>query len=227
MLFRSHNPAADNGIKFFNEDGFKLPDAVEAEIEDLIRSGIDKEYSPTGSEVGIVTYIHDGEKDYMDFLRSEIPVDLKGLKIVTDCANGAASNIIPGLLESLGAEVYSLFDNPDGMNINLNCGSTYPEKLQETVIEKEADIGIALDGDADRLIAVDEKGNLIDGDQLLLTCALQMKKEGKLKQDKLVVTVMSNLGLKQACEKNNIELVETMVGDRYVLEKMKIGRAHV
>lgn len=221
VISASHNPAEDNGIKFFNHEGFKLPDAVEAEIESLIAAGVENSAHPTGSEVGVVTYIDDGEEQYIEFLKSEVPVDFTGLKVVTDCANGAASNIIPRLLESLGAEVHSLFNSPNGMNINLNCGSTYPEKLQEVVLEQNADLGLALDGDADRLLAVDEKGNLIDGDQIMVMCALQMKKEGKLKQDKIVVTVMSNLGLKQACEKNKIEVVETKVGDRYVLEKMR------
>ncbi|SMB89563.1 phosphoglucosamine mutase [Desulfonispora thiosulfatigenes DSM 11270] len=221
VISASHNPAEDNGIKFFSHEGFKLPDEVESEIEALIASGLEGIPNPKGSEVGIVNYIHDGEKQYLNFLKTEIPVDLTGLKIVVDCANGAASNITPRLLESLGAEVISLYSSPDGMNINANCGSTYPENLQEAVLKHGADIGIAHDGDADRMLAVDEKGNLVDGDQILVICALDMKKEGKLKGNKIVVTVMSNLGLKQAFEKHDVEVIETKVGDRYVLEKMQ------
>lgn len=221
VISASHNPFGDNGIKFFDSEGFKLPDEVEEKIEDIIENGLDEMPNPTGEEVGRVKFIDNGENLYLDFLKEQVPVDLTGLKIVLDCANGAASKISPKLLKDLGAEVYSLSSEPNGININLECGSTHPENLQKAVLQYGADIGIAHDGDADRMLAVDEKGNLVDGDQILVICGLDLQKHGKLKGNQMVVTVMSNLGLKQAFQRNDIEVVETKVGDRYVLEKMK------
>lgn len=221
VISASHNPASDNGIKFFNHLGFKLPDAVEEEIERIILNGMEEIPYPIGDGVGKVEYIHDGINLYKEFLKNAIDIDLNGLKVVVDCANGAASQITPPLLRELGAEVISLFDQPDGLNINANCGSTHMAALEKAVLEHGAHLGIAHDGDSDRLLAVDETGKLVDGDQILVICGLELQKQGKLGENKIVVTVMSNLGLKQACEKSGIEVEETKVGDRYVLEKME------
>lgn len=221
VISASHNPASDNGIKFFNHLGFKLPNAVEEEIERIILNGMEEIPYPIGDGVGKVEYIHDGINLYKEFLKNAIDIDLNGLKVVVDCANGAASQITPPLLRELGAEVISLFDQPDGLNINANCGSTHMAALEKAVLEHGAHLGIAHDGDSDRLLAVDETGKLVDGDQILVICGLELQKQGKLGENKIVVTVMSNLGLKQACEKSGIEVEETKVGDRYVLEKME------
>lgn len=221
VISASHNPAGDNGIKFFNQEGFKLSDKIEEEIEELVFDGMDQIPYPIGAGVGKVEYIHDGPKLYKEFLKNAIDTDLKGIKVVVDCANGAASHITPSLLRDLGAEVINLFDQPNGININANCGSTHLNALQKAVLEHGAYLGLAHDGDSDRLLAVDELGNVVDGDQILLICALELKKQGILNENKVVVTVMSNLGFKQACENYGIEIEETKVGDRYVLERMQ------
>lgn len=221
VISASHNPAGDNGIKFFNHLGFKLSDEVEEKIEELIENKLKDVPFADGRSVGRIQDITNAKEIYRDYLKKQVSLDLQGMKIVVDCANGAASQITPLILKELGAEVITIFAEPDGLNINLACGSTHPEKLQKRVVEEKADLGIAHDGDSDRMLAVDEKGNLVDGDQILTTCALHMKKNNTLKGNKLVVTVMSNLGLKEALEKENIEVLETKVGDRYVLEKMQ------
>ncbi|NLT96279.1 MAG: phosphoglucosamine mutase [Clostridia bacterium] len=221
VISASHNPAADNGIKFFNHEGYKLSDELEEKIEHLIFNEMDKIPYPTGANIGRVENVTNSIELYKEFLKEAIDVDLKGLKIVVDCANGAASPITPGLLRDLGAEVISIFDQPDGLNINAGCGSTHLEALQEAVLKEGAHLGIAHDGDSDRLLAVDEAGRLLDGDQIMAACALQLKRQGLLAGNKVVVTVMSNLGLKQACERYGIEVEETKVGDRYVLERMQ------
>lgn len=221
VISASHNPAADNGIKFFNHQGFKLSDETEEQIEQLILNGMEKIPYPTGADIGRVEYIEDSIELYKEFLKEAIDIDFKGLKVVVDCANGAASWVTPPLLTELGAEVISIFDKPDGLNINARCGSTHLEALQEAVLKTGADLGIAHDGDSDRMLAVDEAGRVVDGDQILVACGIQLQKEGKLTGNKLVVTVMSNLGLKQACEKHGIQVEETKVGDRYVLERMQ------
>lgn len=219
VISASHNPAPDNGIKFFNKKGFKLDDNLEEKIEKLIITDMSVVSRPLGGELGRVIPLNDAVDRYIAFLKSTINSDFQGLRVVIDSANGAAYNVAPRLLRELGAQVISLHDQPDGININFLCGSTHPESLQEAVIKYGADLGIAHDGDADRIIAVDEKGNIVNGDQIMVICGLALQKRQKLR-DKIVVTVMSNLGLKQAFAAAGVEVFETTVGDRYVLEKM-------
>ncbi|MFZ5944427.1 MAG: phosphoglucosamine mutase [Bacillota bacterium] len=220
VISASHNPARDNGIKFFNNLGFKLPDALEEQIENALLNKLEGIPYPTGSGIGRVEYVKDGEELYKDFLKTTIRTDFTGLKIVIDCANGAAYKISPELFRELGAEVIDIFTNPDGLNINDDCGSTHMEALRTAVLKHGAHLGIAHDGDADRILAVDDHGEVVDGDQILVLCGLDLFKEGKLNGNKVVVTVMSNLGLKQAFNRFGIEIEETKVGDRYVLERM-------
>lgn len=219
VISASHNPAEFNGIKFFNGKGFKLRDEIEDKIEELIETGF-KYPSYTGDRVGVVTEMKEAESVYEDFVLSTIDTDLKGLKIVLDCANGAAYKIAPEVFEKAGAEVTVIGNDPDGVNINKNCGSTHMERLQNEVLERNADFGLAFDGDADRMLAVDEKGSIVDGDKILNIFAYHMKKSQKLKNDTVVVTVMSNMGLDLALEALRCKSVKTKVGDRYVLEEM-------
>jgi phosphoglucosamine mutase len=219
VISASHNPAEFNGIKFFNGKGFKLRDEIEDKIEELIETGF-KYPSYTGERVGVVTEMKEAESVYEDFVLSTIDTDLKGLKIVLDCANGAAYKIAPEVFEKAGAEVTVIGNDPDGVNINKNCGSTHMERLQNEVLERNADFGLAFDGDADRMLAVDEKGSIVDGDKILNIFAYHMKKSQKLKNDTVVVTVMSNMGLDLALEALRCKSVKTKVGDRYVLEEM-------
>ena len=221
VISASHNPVEYNGIKFFNKDGYKLDDSIELEIENYIENIEKVESSPIGSEVGRKMHKHDAKRDYVDYLKSIIDVDFKGLKVVLDCANGAAYEVGPMVFKELGAEVISINSCPDGNNINDKCGSTHPQKLQEAVIENNAALGLAYDGDADRLIAVDEKGQIVDGDHIMILSAIYLKKNNKLAKDTLVVTVMSNIGLTIAAKEHGINLATTSVGDRYVLEEMK------
>lgn len=221
VISASHNPVEYNGIKFFNKDGYKLDDQVELSIEEYIDNIEKVDYHPVGSQVGKKIYMHDAQRDYIDYLKSIINVDFKGLKVVLDCANGAAYKVAPIVFEELGANVVTINNEPDGNNINDKCGSTHPQKLQEAVLAHKADLGLAYDGDADRLIAVDENGNIIDGDHIMILSAIHLKKKNKLAQDTLVVTVMSNIGLTIAAKENGIKLATTAVGDRYVLEEMK------
>lgn len=219
VISASHNPVKDNGIKFFSATGYKLPDAVEEEIENIVLSQDRPWDIPVGDEVGRVIEINDADRRYIDFLKSTAgPLD--GLKVVLDCANGAAFRVGPAVLKELGAEVIPICNTPDGANINAGCGSTHPEKLQQAVLECQADLGLANDGDADRLIAVDEKGNLIDGDFIMVICALALKEQDKLAEDAIVVTVMSNLGLHLALRQAGVRIYETQVGDRYVMEEL-------
>ncbi|MGI5902327.1 MAG: phosphoglucosamine mutase [Desulfitobacteriia bacterium] len=217
VISASHNPYQDNGIKFFAANGFKLPDELEDEIENTMAKLHD--LSCTGKEVGRVLEIGNSLEDYCAFLKAK-STNLENLKVVLDCANGAASFIAPKILEELGAEVVALACEPDGININDHCGSTCPEFLARQVLKHKADVGLAFDGDADRVIAVDEKGQVVDGDFIMVICALALKEAGKLPNDAIVVTVMSNLGLHKALKKAGIRVYETQVGDRYVLEKM-------
>ncbi len=219
VISASHNPVADNGIKFFGPDGFKLPDSVEEEIESLVNSG-QKIPAPVGPEIGCCSVLAEAGERYVSFLKEKVPVDLSGLKIVVDCANGAASNVLPRLLRELGANVIPLFHLPNGVNINDACGSTHPYALREAVLSCKADLGLACDGDADRLIAVDERGSVVDGDQIMVICGRDLKENGKLAKNTVVVTVMSNLGLHLAFRKEGINVIETKVGDRYVLEEL-------
>jgi phosphoglucosamine mutase len=225
VVSASHNPYEDNGIKFFGRDGFKLPDEVENKIEDLIFTGAIDGIRPTASEIGKAFRIDDAIGRYNEFVKSSIPrgMDLSGFRVVVDSANGAAYKIGPRILIELGADVISLYDQPSGMNINQGCGSLYPEVISRATIANNARIGIAFDGDADRMILCDEKGTIIDGDVVMAICALHMMREGRLKQNTLVATVMSNLGLELAMQKEGGRLIRVAVGDRYVMEKMIEG----
>ena len=225
VISASHNPYEDNGIKFFGRDGFKLPDEMEKKMEDLIFSGAVDSVRPTAAEIGKAFRIDDAIGRYNEFVKSSIPrgLDLSGLRIVVDSANGAAYKIGPRILTELGADVISLYDQPDGMNINRGCGSLHPEVISRAVVANKAQIGIAFDGDADRVIFCDEKGAMVDGDAVMAVCALRMMQEGRLKQNTLVATVMSNLGLELAMQQAGGRLLRSAVGDRYVMEKMISG----
>ncbi|MEG6569271.1 phosphoglucosamine mutase [Thermoanaerobacterium thermosaccharolyticum] len=219
VISASHNPVEYNGIKFFNKDGYKLPDEVEDKIEKIINENSDLP-TPTGLDVGNVVESKSAQRDYIEFLKSTINCDLKGLKIVLDCAYGASSTVAPILFHELGADVILYGSHPNGEKINVKCGSTNPKVLQEIVAGTGADVGFAFDGDADRLIAVDEKGNVVDGDHIMAMCGIHLKSKGKLNKNTVVVTVMSNIGLDIALKQNGIDVVKTKVGDRYVLEEM-------
>ncbi|WP_432666797.1 phosphoglucosamine mutase [Wukongibacter baidiensis] len=221
VISASHNPVEYNGIKFFNKDGFKLPDEVEDKIEDYILNNKDIDFMPSGNEVGKKIKVHNAVDEYADFVKSTIDVDLTGMKIAIDCANGASYMAAPKALTDLGAEIEIVNHNPDGYNINYNCGSTHPEIIKKYVLETGADLGLSFDGDADRLIAIDEKGNIVDGDKIMAICGAYLKEEGKLKNNALVATVMSNIGLEKALKEYNCDIIKTKVGDRYVLEEMK------
>ncbi len=221
VISASHNPVEYNGIKFFDKDGFKLPDEVEDQIEEIIHNGGAIDLHPTGGNLGRKVEIDDAIKQYSSFLKSTIGVDLRGLKIAVDCANGAAYVAAPSILSGLGAELKIIHHKPDGLNINLNCGSTHLGDLQKLVQDWGADVGLAFDGDADRLIAVDEKGHLVDGDKILTICGCSLNEKGLLPHHTVVATVMSNIGLDIALKKCGCKAVKTNVGDRYVLEKMK------
>jgi phosphoglucosamine mutase len=220
MISASHNPVEYNGIKFFNGQGYKLSDELEDRIQAVIEGGFEGVPSPTGKNVGRVIYENRATADYVSYAMSTLKEDLSGLKVALDCANGASYQSAVSAFRKLNAEVYVINDDPDGLNINKNCGSTHPEELMKYVVDKGCDLGLAFDGDADRCLAVDEKGNLIDGDFIMLISALHMKEMGQLKDDTLVVTVMSNLGLMIAARERGLKLEITKVGDRYVLENM-------
>jgi len=225
VISASHNPYEDNGIKFFSSKGFKLPDEIERKIETLVLDDRLKRKRPKGSEIGKAYRLDDATGRYIEYIKSTLQkgVTFEGMKIVVDCANGAAYKVTPWLLRELGAEVISINDRPDGININVGCGSLHIEGLQRAVKLNKADIGIAHDGDADRTILCDEKGKMVDGDQVLGMWAVEMKKKGVLKRDTVVSTVMSNLGLEQYLEEHRIRLIRTKVGDRYVVEEMLNG----
>ena len=220
VISASHNPFEDNGIKFFSKTGHKLPDAVEDEIEAIVAEPIDYEKTPTGSSVGQVIVESDMAELYIQHIVNSADTELDGLKVVIDCANGANSEIGPEILRRLGAEVITMFNEPNGININNGCGSTHMEALQAKVVECGASVGIANDGDADRCLAVDEKGETLDGDQIMLICALELMKKNQLSKNVLVTTVMSNVGLHKAMKEHGGSCVKTKVGDRYVLEEM-------
>ncbi|MCI5741240.1 MAG: phosphoglucosamine mutase [Lachnospiraceae bacterium] len=221
VISASHNPMEFNGIKFFNGEGYKLSDALEDEIEELINNDMEDVVFPTGSGVGKIDYRFDIREEYIEFMKKSVPIDLKGMKIVVDCAEGASYYTSVKTLTDLGAEVVALHVSPDGTNINANCGSTHMEELRARVVYEKADVGLAFDGDADRMLAVDELGNLVDGDKLMAICANYMKERGTLKQNTIVATVMSNLGLFLMGEEKGIHIEKTKVGDRYVLENMR------
>lgn len=220
VISASHNPMEFNGIKFFNGEGYKLKDELEDEIEALIRNNMKDVPIPTGSGVGKIEYRFDIREEYINFMKKRVPVDLSGLKIVVDCAEGASYYTSVKTLKELGANLVSIHTDPDGTNINSNCGSTHMSELQARVVYEKADIGIAFDGDADRMLAVDERGQLVDGDQVMAIIGNHMKKQGKLKKNTIVVTVMTNLGFSLMGERENIHIEKTKVGDRYVLENM-------
>jgi phosphoglucosamine mutase len=220
MISASHNPFADNGIKLFGPDGYKLSDEAEQAIEKRLDQGPKLAKSEM---IGRARRIDDARGRYVQFAKDTFPEHLRldGLKVVVDCANGAAYHVAPEALWELGAEVVALGVTPDGLNINDNSGSTHPEPMQEAVVASGADIGLALDGDADRLIVADEKGQLVDGDQLMALVALGLKARGELKGEAVVATVMSNLGLERRLGEAGLKLLRTKVGDRYVLEEMR------
>ena len=221
VISASHNPFEYNGIKFFNGDGFKLDDSIEDEIEDIILSNVDVNSHITGDKLGkCLEADDDAIEKYADFLKSTIDADISGLKLVLDCANGASYKVEEKVYSELGADVTVIGNEPDGININYNCGSTHPERLQQEVIKQGAFMGLAYDGDADRLIAVDERGRIIDGDKLICICAKMMKDMGRLSGDTVTATVMSNLGFHRYIEKMGCSVEVTSVGDRYVLESM-------
>jgi phosphoglucosamine mutase len=216
----SHNPFQFNGIKFFNSKGYKLNDSIEEKIESIV---LEKNYlfpRPTGGKIGIREEGSNAKWDYAAFLESMFEGSLDGIRIAIDCANGASYEIAPYLFERLGADVSVINNNPDGININDGCGSTHLKSISKFVKESGADIGLAFDGDADRLMAVDEKGNIVDGDRIMAIIAIELKKARKLKGDTIVATVMSNMGLDVMAKKEGINVAKTKVGDRYVLEEM-------
>ena len=220
VISASHNHFGDNGIKFFGSSGYKLTDDLELEIETLVLGEGLTIPAPTGGGVGRIADLPDAGDRYADFLKQTVQVDFSGLKVVLDCANGAASRVGPRVLAELGAEVIAINNQPDGVNINLNCGSTCLDVVQAAVKEHRADLGLANDGDADRVLAVDAAGQIVDGDQIMVICARHLKELGRLVGNILVVTVMSNLGLHLAMQEAGIKVLETKVGDRYVLEEM-------
>ncbi|GAB6004915.1 phosphoglucosamine mutase [Geobacillus vulcani] len=222
MISASHNPVQDNGIKFFGPDGFKLSDEQEAEIEALIDSAEDMLPRPIGAGLGQVNDYFEGGQKYLQYLKQTIDEeDFSGMKIALDCAHGATSSLATYLFADLDADVVTMGASPNGLNINEGVGSTHPEALAAFVKEKGADVGLAFDGDGDRLIAVDERGNIVDGDQIMYICAKYLKETGRLKQQTVVSTVMSNFGFYKALEAQGIKSVQTAVGDRYVVEEMK------
>ncbi len=220
VISASHNPMEFNGIKFFNGEGYKLSDELEDEIEALIKSGMKDIKMPIGSGIGKVQYRPDAREEYVFFMKKTVPVDLSGLKIVVDCAEGATYYTAVETLKGLGANLVAIHTNPDGTNINANCGSTHMDELRARVVYEKADVGLAFDGDGDRMLAVDELGNEVDGDQVMAIVGNYMKEHGTLKQNTVVATVMSNLGFFLMGEERGIHIEKTRVGDRYVLENM-------
>jgi len=225
MISASHNPFYDNGIKIFGADGFKLSDELEERIEELLETTSLDEFRARGEAIGKARRVEDARGRYMVYLKRAFPEDLNldGLKIVVDCAHGATYHVAPELFEELGAEVVRTGCAPDGLNINRECGALYPQALQRRVLEEEAHLGVAFDGDGDRLVLVDEKGRTVDGDYLLACLAVHLKERGSLPGDTVVATVMSNLGLERFLDSRGIRLIRTPVGDRYVVEEMRRG----
>lgn len=222
VISASHNPYYDNGIKFFSPDGFKLPDEWEAEMESIIAKNNFDDCLPSSSDIGKNSKVNDADGRYIEFIKATFPKkkSLKGIKVVLDCANGAAYKVAPLVFKELDAEVFVYGNTPNGLNINENCGTLHPQLIQKAVIEHQAEVGIALDGDADRVIMVDENAQIVDGDALLAICARDMKKNGLLKNNIVVSTVMSNFGFIKAMQESGIEVVRSQVGDRYVIQDM-------
>lgn len=220
VISASHNPGQYNGIKFFNDKGLKLPDEVEREIETII-TNIDKvDYRPIGNNIGKQYFDYNGGENYKEFLKTTINIDLQGMKIAMDCGHGALYKIGPEIIRDLNGQVIVINDRPDGMNINDKCGSTNPKMIQQLVLDTEADMGISFDGDGDRIIAVDNKGNLVDGDHILAICGTYLKNKNNLPKGTIVGTIMTNIGLDLYLEEKGMNIVKTDVGDKYVLEEM-------
>jgi phosphoglucosamine mutase len=229
VISASHNPYYDNGIKFFDAFGFKLPDLWEKEIESLVYHNVFDENLPNNDDMGKNTKIIDADGRYIEFIKATFPrkQSLKNLKIVLDCANGAGYKVAPLVFRELDAAVFSYGVTPNGLNINLNCGSMHPELVQKGVIEHRADVGIALDGDADRVVMVDENAQIVDGDTILAICARDMQKQGTLKNNRVIGTIMSNLGFIRAMEQLGIEVIQSQVGDRHVIQDMLTHEANL
>ncbi|ALC87374.1 MULTISPECIES: phosphoglucosamine mutase [Bacillaceae] len=221
MISASHNPVADNGIKFFGSDGFKLSDEQEEEIEILLDAENDELPRPTGAGVGSVSDYFEGGQKYIQYLKQTVDEEFVGLHVALDCANGATSSLAAHVFADLEADLSTMGASPNGLNINDGVGSTHPEELSKFVLEKGAHVGLAFDGDGDRLIAVDEKGNIVDGDQIMYICAKHLNTQGRLNKNTVVSTVMSNMGFYKALETHEMTSVKTAVGDRYVVEEMK------
>lgn len=221
MISASHNPVADNGIKFFGSDGFKLDDATEQEIENILDASEDTLPRPTGKDLGFVSDYYEGAQKYLQMLKQTVEEDFDGLHIALDCAHGATSGLAARLFADLEANVSTIGNSPNGLNINDGVGSTHPEHLAEFVREKGADMGLAFDGDGDRLIAIDENGDIVDGDKIMYICGKYLSEKGRLKDNTIVATVMSNLGFHKAVEEAGMTALQTAVGDRYVVEEMK------
>ena len=220
MITASHNPIQYNGIKYFGSDGFKLSDELEYEIEQILDAPEDNLPRPSDDGLGTSEDYKEGALKYTSFLEQTISNELTGIKVVVDAANGATSDFVSNLFADVDVDFIPINDNPDGLNTNLNCGSTHPEGLQKAVVENQADLGIAFDGDGDRCIAVDAEGNIVDGDKIMYICGKNMDENGRLKKDTVVTTVMSNLGMYKALEAHGMKSVKTKVGDRYVVEEM-------
>lgn len=222
MISASHNPYEFNGIKLFNDEGYKLPDELEDQIESIVLDNAIPYKVCEGDDLGSVEYVTEAADEYIDHVVSTVQHDLKGMRIALDCSNGSASRTAKKLFEKLGAQCHMLFDHPDGININENCGSTHTETLMKYVRDNNLDAGLAFDGDADRCLAVDDHGELVDGDFIIAIIAADFKSRGMLKRDTVVGTVMTNMGFQKFCEANGMNFVSTKVGDRYVLEAMKL-----
>jgi phosphoglucosamine mutase len=220
MLTASHNPCEFNGIKIFSGDGYKLADALEEQIEAIVLDHTEKPSCPIAGDVGSVSYAQNTVRDYIDHVKSTVAFSLDGMRVGIDCANGSACRTAEKLFTELGATCFMLSDSPNGTNVNDDCGSTHMENLMSFVKENQLDAGVAFDGDADRCLAVDEKGQLVDGDFLMAVCAADMKSRGKLAKNAVVGTIMTNMGFNRFCEENEIKFAATKVGDRYVLEEM-------
>ncbi|KRN77681.1 phosphoglucosamine mutase [Weissella minor] len=220
QITASHNPAEDNGIKFFGSDGFKLSDELEGEIEVLLDAPVDELPRPSAQGLGTVSNFPEGGAKYLSYLQTTIPDDLSGMKIAIDAANGATSNLVTNLFADLDADFNTMATTPDGLNINKGVGSTHPEAISAFTVENNAQVGLAFDGDGDRLIAADENGDIVDGDKIMFITGKYLAENGRLKQDTIVTTVMSNIGMYKAMAENDIKSVKTDVGDRYVVEEM-------
>lgn len=222
VISASHNPYMDNGIKFFSAEGYKFPDSLEQTIEELLEAQNFDKHLPLDSQIGRNSKIDDAAGRYIEFAKATLPrrLSFKNIRVVIDCANGAACRVAPLTLRELDAEVFAENNHPDGLNINDHCGTLYLDQLQKSVLGKRADVGIAFDGDADRVILIDERGQVVDGDVILAICAHEMKQRGELKHNKVVGTVMSNYGLIKSLQKIGVDLIQSKVGDRYVIQDM-------